>query len=95
MTDAELEAKLEYAEMLAGRLEHLSTDAAWTHRSRGLAEALRKHVDIFRGLAVAPENTSLGEMPFFERQINQAEKVLNAAAHALFDGVSFEEGGKK
>lgn len=78
------EGELEFAEMLASRLEKASENSAWVHETKGLASAIRDNVAIFRGEMRIPPTTSLGKPDFFIIQQNMALRTLANCATSTF-----------
>lgn len=69
-----------YAEMIAARLLEASKNAAYTHKTRPLAEGILKNLAVLRGQIEKPENTSLGSREFLDTQVEWGKARLEIIA---------------
>jgi hypothetical protein len=79
----ELEHKFEHALQVADRLERLSANPAFTHRTKSLYGAIREHIDVLQGKAPKRKNTSFGDLDFFDWQVRWGEAILKEAARSI------------
>ena len=80
MDSAPLTARLEQAVQLLARLERVSADSVWAHRSSGYRGSLLKWIDRSEQLAAAGRPLSAEHLDNFERLHSVGLEMLAQAA---------------
>lgn len=82
------QARLEQARMLVNRLERLSADSAWAHRSSGFRGALLRTVERLEAAAAAGElgQVTPADWQHLDFLVRRGFRLLEAAARELGDG---------
>jgi hypothetical protein len=78
---ASIDVRLSQAAQLVQRLERISVDSVWAHRSSGFRGSLLKWMEMAEGKNTARQSLEPREIAHFEQLIDTGLTILSRAAH--------------